>query len=347
MFDLTQIVRPNVLKMAAHSSARDEFTGEARMWLDANENPYPSDVNRYPDPRQRALKQKLGAIKGVSPANIFLGNGSDEAIDLLFRAFCEPGKDKVLVFPPTYGMYKVSAALNDVELLTLPLTADFQLNLAEAKAICKAERPKMLFICSPNNPTGNLIPQSQIIALASACEGIVVVDEAYIDFAPEGSMLPQIGQGDIPNLVVMQTFSKAWGMAGIRLGMAFASEAIIQIFDKIKPPYNVNSLTQQVALARLEEVAEVKQKVVEIVAEREKMKIQLAQLKGVKRILPSDANFLLVEWDNPLHVFQSMIEEGIILRDRRSAVPNCLRITIGTPDENEILMQKLIELEQN
>ncbi len=355
MFNLYNIIRPNVQRMKAYSSARDEFSGTASIWLDANENPYPSDYNRYPDPQQREVKRLLAEIKGISPDNIFLGNGSDEAIDLLFRAFCEPGKDKVLLFSPTYGMYKVCAALNDVGILEAPLTADFQLDVAKALAICEAEKPKMIFICSPNNPTGNLIPQDQILSLAHTFPGLVVVDEAYIDFTPEGSMLPLLtansklptAHSPLPtkNLVILQTFSKAWGLAGIRLGMAFASKEIIAIFNKIKPPYNVNQLTQKVAIQKLQAADELRGKVDEIVSERKKLIQHLSPLEQVIRIFPSDANFLLIQFQNPRHVFERMKEKGIILRDRSQAVPGCLRITVGTPAENESLIQALSQLE--
>lgn len=357
MFNLEQITRPNVKHMQPYSSARDEFSGTANIWLDANENPYPGGYNRYPDPRQQEVKQLLSNVKGVPTENIFLGNGSDEAIDLLFRAFCVPGQDKVLLFTPTYGMYKVSAALNDVKIIELPLTADFQLDVPQAKAICEAEKPKMMFICSPNNPTGNLIPKGQILALAENFPGIVVVDEAYIDFSPAGSLLPHLPTAypplhtansplpTFPNLVVLQTFSKAWGLAGIRLGMAFAGKEIIAIFNKIKPPYNINQLTQEVAIAKLQAADEVSEKVAAILAEKEKLSLALAKLENVENIFPSDANFVLVQFKNPQFVFQKMQQKGIILRDRRSAVADCLRITIGTPAENETLLQELYQLE--
>jgi histidinol-phosphate aminotransferase len=350
MFNLDNIIRPNVKRMKPYSSARDEFSGNASIWLDANENPYPGSYNRYPDPRQRVVKQHLAEVKGVSPENIFMGNGSDEAIDLLFRAFCEPGKDKVLLFPPTYGMYQVCAALNDVETIEVPLSSDFQLDIPKAKEVCLQEKPKMLFICSPNNPTGNLIPQDQIIDLAKDFPGIVVVDEAYIDFATEGSMVPFIPTAyaeqpeALQNLVVLQTFSKAWGMAGIRLGMALASEAIIDIFNKIKPPYNVNQVTQEIAWKALRDNQQIIEKVKEIQREKAKLAQQLLQLEVVEAIYPSDANFLLVRFKYALSIFQHLQQKGIIIRDRTRVVPDCLRITIGTPEENQTLIEELSQL---
>lgn len=350
MFDLDNIIRPNVKRMKAYSSARHEFSGQASIWLDANENPYPGGYNRYPDPGQRVVKQLIAEAKDVSPQNIFLGNGSDEAIDLLFRAFCEPGKDKVLLFPPTYGMYKVCADLNDIAIIEVPLTSDFQLDIEKIKQVCEREKPKMMFICSPNNPTGNLIPQNQIRELAEDFGGIVVVDEAYVDFAPEGSMLSFIDSvfsnqpTAIPNLVVMQTFSKAWGLAGIRLGMAFASEAIIGVFNKIKPPYNVNQLTQEIAWNSLKHKDKVFEKVEELQEEKIKLAENLLEMDMVEKVYPSDANFLLVKFKFALSVYAYLKERGIVVRDRSQAVPDCLRITIGTPAENQNLIQELSKL---
>lgn len=338
-FNPENLARPNVLRMKAYTSARDEFTGQASTLLDANENPFDDGLNRYPDPRQRALKAEIADWKGVSEDQIFLGNGSDEAIDLLYRVFCDPGKDAVLLTPPTYGMYKVCAALNDIEILEVPLDGNFQPETAEIIRTCQLEKPKMLFLCSPNNPTGNLIDPAAIETIMQQFSGIVVLDEAYIDFAPGKSFLPKLA--DYPNLVILQTFSKAMGLAGIRLGMAFASPEIIALLNKIKPPYNVNILTQQAALQQLKNRSETDLERNTLMDEREKLRIGLKQLPNVQHIYPSDANFLSVEFENPQEVYQLLMAQGIIVRDRSHEVKNTLRITIGTPAQNKNLLQIL------
>lgn len=340
MFDLETIVRPNVWNMKAYASARDEFNGTASIYLDANENNLGSlagdNYNRYPDPHQKALKSKIAAIKGVQPSQIFLGNGSDEAIDLLFRMVCRPGQDRMLHLPPTYGMYEVSANLNDVALDTVQLTPDFQLPVAEVLRNVK-NTTKIIFICSPNNPTGNSIKPESIEAILDNFDGLVVVDEAYIDFSDAPSWTTRLAE--FPNLVVLQTFSKAWGMAGLRLGMAFASEEIIALLDKIKPPYNINESTQELALKALEQDEQLKYMVEEIVQERQLLEAALPTLAIVEKVYPSDANFLLVKVKDATKLYSYLLDKGIVTRNR-SNVPgceNCLRISVGTVEENQQL----------
>ncbi|WP_162426288.1 histidinol-phosphate transaminase [Pontibacter pudoricolor] len=344
MFDLETIVRPNVWNMKAYASARDEFKGTASVYLDANENNLGSlagdNYNRYPDPHQKALKSKIATIKGVQPSQIFLGNGSDEAIDLLFRMVCRPGQDRMLHLPPTYGMYEVSANLNDVQLDAVQLTPDFQLPVVEVLRNVK-NTTKIIFICSPNNPTGNSINPESIEAILDNFDGLVVVDEAYIDFSEEPSWTTRLA--DYPNLVVMQTFSKAWGMAGLRLGMAFASEEIIALLDKIKPPYNINEATQELALKALELDEQLKYMVEEIVQERQMLEAALPTLAIVEKVYPSDANFLLVKVKDANKLYSYLLDKGIVTRNR-SNVPgceNCLRISIGTTEENQQLYQAI------
>jgi histidinol-phosphate aminotransferase len=346
MFDLETIVRPNVWKMKAYASARDEFKGTASVYLDANENNLGSlagdNYNRYPDPHQKALKNKIAAIKGVRPSQIFLGNGSDEAIDLLFRMVCRPGQDRMLHLPPTYGMYEVSANLNDVQLDAVQLTPDFQLPVAEVLRNVK-NTTKIIFICSPNNPTGNSIKPEIIEAILDNFDGLVVVDEAYIDFTDAPSWTTRLA--DFPNLVVLQTFSKAWGMAGLRLGMAFASGEIIALLDKIKPPYNINEATQELALKALDQDEQLKYMVEEIVQERQMLEAALPTLAIVERVYPSDANFLLVKVKDANNLYSYLLDKGIVTRNR-SSVPgceNCLRISVGTTEENQQLYQAISE----
>ena len=342
MFDINSITRENVKRLKPYSSARDDFQGNASIWLDANENPNDNGLNRYPDPHQKLLKQEIARLKNVQPQQIFLGNGSDEAIDLLFRAFGEPKEDKVLLFPPTYGMYKVSAEVNDIEVLEVPLNDRFQIDTQKVKPLLEDNRLKLIFICSPNNPTGNLMNKENIKQIASKFHGLVVVDEAYIDFSPEGSILPELDT--FPNLVVLQTFSKAWGMAGVRLGMAYANKPIIDVLNKIKPPYNVNELTQRTVLDHLKNLAAKNESVEEILVQKELLNTELSKLKNVVKIYPSEANFLLVQFSNPKEVYQQLAEKGIVVRDRTSAVKDCLRITIGIPAENEQLLIALAEI---
>lgn len=339
MFNLEKITRENVKRLKPYSSARDEFKGHADVWLDANENPFDSGLNRYPDPLAIEVKKRIAEIKKVEIENIFLGNGSDEAIDLLFRAFCEPNQDAVLVMPPTYGMYEVSAGINAIEILKVPLNKEFNVDLEKVKPQLVNPNLKLVFICSPNNPTGNLIPREVVHEIARNFHGIVVIDEAYIDFANEGSLLPNIKNS--PNLVILQTFSKAWGMAGIRLGMAFGSQEIIDILNRIKPPYNINSITQRMALEQIANENAKDSAVTVILREREILRSKLEALPSVVKVYPSDANFLLVQFTDPNEMYNKLVGKGIIVRNRNSVVDGCLRITVGTPEENLELLENL------
>jgi len=346
VFNLNDIIRPNVLKMKAYSSARDEFKGAASVFLDANENNLGSlageNYNRYPDPHQRKLKERIAEIKGVQPEQIFLGNGSDEAIDLLFRMVCRPGQDSMLHLPPTYGMYEVSANLNDVALQAVQLTEDFQVPVEEVLLNIKPTT-KIIFICSPNNPTGNLIEQESITELLTAFKGLVVVDEAYIDFADTRSWTARLNE--FPNLVVLQTFSKAWGMAGLRLGLAFASQELVSVLDKIKPPYNINEATQELALQALQREEALKDMVEEIVQERELLMEALPDLPAVVHVYPSDANFILVKVKDADNMYKYLLGKGIVVRNRSglAGCEGCLRISVGTLEENQKLLQAISE----
>lgn len=344
MFNLQNILRKNIKDLVPYSSARDEFKGEASVYLDANENsfgsPLDTNYNRYPDPLQLKVKQKLSKIKGVPPGNIFLGNGSDEAIDILFRAFCRPGIDNVITVPPTYGMYEVSANINDVEVRKIKLTVDYQLDM-EGIAEAIDDQTKIIFICSPNNPTGNSINRADIETILANFSGLVVIDEAYINYSRQKTFIQELTE--YANLVVLHTLSKAWGLAGLRLGMAFASEEIVEVFNKVKPPYNINEASQQLALEALENVEQVNAWIQQTVKEREKLADALLKLEIVKQIYPSDANFILVKTINARVIYGQLVEKGIIVRNR-SNVELCedsLRITIGTPEENEILLKAL------
>ncbi|MFD2516064.1 histidinol-phosphate transaminase [Pontibacter locisalis] len=344
MFNLESIVRPNVLKMKPYSSARDEFKGEASIFLDANENNLGSlageNYNRYPDPHQKKLKTLIAEIKDVRSEQVFLGNGSDEAIDLLLRAFCRPGKDALLCLPPTYGMYEVSANLNEVRIDTVQLTADFQIPVQEVLQTLKPET-KLLFICSPNNPTGNSIRTEDIETLLNKFSGLVVIDEAYIDFADTPSWTTRLN--DFPNLVILQTFSKAWGMAGLRLGMAFASAEIIALLDKIKPPYNINEATQELVLQAIDKTEVLKDMVEEIVQERELLMQALPSIQAVETVYPSDANFLLVKVTDAGAMYKFLLSKGIVVRNR-SGLPGCegcIRISVGTLEENQTLLKAM------
>jgi len=349
MFNLQNILRKNIKELVPYSSARDEFKGEASVFLDANENAYGSPLNesynRYPDPLQFKVKKRLSEIKGVPPRNIFLGNGSDEAIDILFRAFCNPGSDNVITVPPTYGMYEVSANINDVEVRKIKLTADYQLNM-EAIAEAIDEHTKIIFICSPNNPTGNSINRNDIETILANFNGLVVIDEAYINYSRQKTFIQELTE--YSNLVVLQTLSKAWGLAGLRVGMAFASEEIIEVFNKVKPPYNINEASQELTLEALKNVELVNSWIKETVAEREKLKAELSTLASVLTIYPSDANFILVKTINPREIYQFMVNRGIIVRDRSKVelCEGCLRITIGTPNENKLLIEAFKNFEE-
>lgn len=339
MFELDKIIRRNIKDLKPYASARDEFSGKEGVFLDANENPY-GILNRYPDPHQTALKKKLGEVKSISPENIFIGNGSDEIIDLSFRIFCEPGKSKALTFSPTYGMYDVSAAINDIELIKLPLNADFQIDFEELEKYINDEALKLIFICSPNNPTGNII--QGIEKVLQKFNGIVIVDEAYIDFSESASFLNQIKS--YPNLIVSQTFSKAWGLAGARVGVAYADAAIIKLFDKVKPPYNVSELNQASALNALDNIPQFEERKNIILAQRRLLEGEMIKLPVVKKIFPSDANFLLVETSDAERVYTELVKQKVITRNRNNLVANCIRITVGTPEENKILLNELSKI---
>lgn len=345
-FNLEQITRENIKKLTPYSSARDEFSGEAKVFLDANENSLGSPLtkwyNRYPDPHQRAIKEKLGRIKGIAPEHIFLGNGSDECIDLLFRSFCEPGKDNVVICPPTYGMYEVSANINDIAIRKAPLLEDFQLNLVHLETLVDANT-KLIWLCSPNNPTGNALNRADIEMVLNNFNGIVVIDEAYINFSKQKTFIQELV--DYPNLVVLQTLSKAWGLAGLRLGMAFASAGIIEILDKVKPPYNINQATQELVLKALEEVGQVNDMIRILVDMREAMAEVFRSMPTVEKVYPSDANFLLVKIKEARNIYEFLLTKGIVLRDRSNVTlcEDCLRVTIGTEKENTLLVEAMHE----
>ncbi len=335
---MIHLARKNIQTLRPYSSARHEFKGIAKIYLDANENPFNNGMNRYPDPLQWKVKEALSKIKNMPPENIFLGNGSDEAIDLLMRIFCEPGVDNIITLPPTYGMYQVSADINNVAVRKVNLTADYQLD-TEAILTRADAHSKLLFICSPNNPTGNDMDREAIEKLTQQFKGIVVIDEAYIDFSSEESCISFIET--YPNIVVLQTFSKAWGMANIRLGQAFASTEIIDLFNKVKPPYNVGELTQKAALLAMKMADRKTDSVEMILKERSKLEDNLHQFGFIEEVYPSDANFLLVKVDAPRKIYDFLVTKGIIVRDRSGVIlcDNCLRITIGQPKENAILLK--------
>lgn len=341
MRPLEQLVRPNILALKPYSSARDEFGGSgARIFLDANENPYNTPFNRYPDPLQRELKQRLAAVKGVAAENIFLGNGSDEPIDLAYRCFTRPGIDNVVAIEPTYGMYKVCADINDVEYRAVLLDDTYQTTADRLLAACD-KNTKLIWICSPNNPTGNNIDRQEIIRTIESFDGIVIVDEAYSDFSGERPL--RLDLGKYPNLMVLNTMSKAWGCAAIRLGMAFAQKAIVDVFNKVKYPYNVNTLTQRQAIEALEDPFEVDKWVKIILLERSRMIEAFNLLPSCKKVYPTDANFFLARFDNAQAVYNYLKEKGIIVRNRTqvSLCEDCLRITIGSKSENSELLSAL------
>ena len=335
-----QFVRKNIQALAPYSSARDEYSGKEGIFLDANENPF-GIYNRYPDPYQPALKQKLAQIKNTSADQIFIGNGSDEAIDLAFRIFCEPGQDKALTFVPTYGMYEVSANINDVELIKLPLNEEFQIDTNLLQPFFSDKYLKLIFICSPNNPTGNLLRTDDIEFILKNFNGIVLIDEAYIDFCDQPSFIQKISE--YPNLIVIQTLSKAWGLAGIRLGIGYMNEEILSYFNRVKAPYNISTVNQQTALDILNKEQDYRQKVKDILAEKEQLIQNLTCVKGILTIYPSDANFLLVEVENADELYEKLIARKIIIRNRNSVIKNCVRISVGTSGENEQLLNALKE----
>jgi histidinol-phosphate aminotransferase len=344
MFNLDQLLRDNIRRLVPYSSARDEFKGEATVFIDANENSLGSPLtkwyNRYPDPHQWKIKEVLSKIKGVDPRHIFLGNGSDECIDLLFRAFCVPGKDNVIINPPTYGMYEVSAHINDVEVRRAVLLDDFQLDLVHLETLVD-EHTKIIWLCSPNNPTANSMNRQDIEVILNNFPGLVVIDEAYINFSRHRSFIQELA--DYPNLVVLQTLSKAWGLAGLRLGMAFASEAVIEIYNKVKPPYNISQATQELVLKALEEVGQVNDMIRLLVGSRERLSLELSALPVVQKVYPSDANFLLVKTTDARGLYGWLLAEGIVVRDRSKVelCEGCLRITVGTEEENAALVSAM------
>ena len=345
MKDLEKLVRPNIWSLAPYSSARDEYSGhEAHVFLDANESPYNAPMNRYPDPLQRQLKQRISQVKDVPESHIFLGNGSDEAIDLLYRCFCCPGKDNVVAIEPTYGMYKVCADINDVAYRPVLLDDHYQLSADRLLEACDAQT-KVVWLCSPNNPTGNHLHSSEVEKVLRRFEGIVVVDEAYAEFSSHPSFRHRLN--DFPNLIVLSTFSKAWASAGIRLGMAFAHNDIIRIFNKVKYPYNVSMLTQQAALQLLTDMDQVNRWVEVLLSERPLLMQAVAALPCCQEVFPTDANFFLVRVTDAQRVYDYLVGEGIIVRNRTRVTlcGGCLRITIGTPSENVELISALKRFE--
>lgn len=341
MKSLQELTRPNIWALKPYSSARDEYSGKtASVFLDANENPYNAPNNRYPDPLQKELKALIAPVKKVKPEQIFLGNGSDEAIDLLFRAFCRPGIDNVVAIHPTYGMYQVCADINDVEYRKVLLDEKFQFK-AEDLLRASDENTKLIFLCSPNNPTGNNLNAKEIITLLREFQGIVIVDEAYIDFSTQPSFIGILDE--YPNLVILQTFSKAWGCAAIRLGMAFASPDIIGIFSKIKYPYNINLLTQQEALRMMQRHYEVQRWISTLLEERARLMQAFTQLPCCKKVFPTDANFFLTRVSNAKAIYDYLVDQGIIVRNRSNITrcEDCLRITVGTRPENDALLEAL------
>jgi histidinol-phosphate aminotransferase len=341
---LDNLVRQNILNLKPYSSARDEYKGNDAVFLDANESPYNFPYNRYPDPQQRRVKEKISKIKKVDDSMIFLGNGSDEAIDLLFRIFCEPGIDNCVTIKPSYGMYKVCADINNVAIKEISLNDDFSLS---AEAVIKAidKHTKLIFLCSPNNPTGNLLDEAEVVKIIKGFKGIVVVDEAYIDFSISKGFLPHL---DIfPNLVVLQTFSKAWGLAGVRLGMAFADASIISLFNKVKYPYNVNVITQGVVLGALKNSKEKDKWVLKLMNQRDYLMKKIEEINYIEKVYATDANFFLVKLENPRKLYDYLVEKKIIVRDRSSVhlTNGCLRITVGSKNENKLLIKALKKFE--
>lgn len=346
-FNLNNLIRGNIKNLKPYSSARDEYkdaSSRDMIFLDANENPFETGVNRYPDPQQNNVKELLSKIKGVSKENILLGNGSDEVLDLIFRAFCEPNKDNIITLPPTYGMYSVLANINAIENKMVLLSDDFQPNTTQIlKAVDK--NSKILFLCSPNNPTGNSFQQNEVEKLLKNFNGLVVIDEAYIDFSSEKSWLERLEE--FPNLIITQTLSKAYGLAGIRLGICYATKKIISVLNKIKPPYNINQLTQEKAIERLNN-KEVFLEVKRIISDRKQLENELLNINFISKIYPSDTNFLLVKVDDANKRYNQLIKEGIVVRNRTNQplCENCLRFTVGTPFENEKLIKTLKYLDK-
>lgn len=344
-FDLQKLVRSHIADLQPYSSARDEFDpvdGDV-VYLDANENPFDNGVNRYPDPQQRKLKEVIARRRGVAANQLLLGNGSDEVLDLIFRAFCIPNQDRIIVMPPTYGMYRVLANINCIFLDEIPLNNDFQLVTKDILNQISSQT-KAIFLCSPNNPSGNSFRQEDILTLLQSFTGLVVIDEAYIDFSTQKSLVSDLSS--YPNLIITQTLSKAYGLAGIRLGICIASEEIINILNKIKPPYNINSLTQERAISALEDWDTTQRQITQLIAERKGLFAQLEKISFVEKVYPSDANFLLVRVDDANKRYAQLIQNNIVVRNRSKQVgcENCLRFSVGTPQENQILIETLNRL---
>jgi histidinol-phosphate aminotransferase len=338
MVDISSLVRENVLKLTPYSCARDEFKGKEGIFMDANENPY-GNLNRYPDPYQKELKKAVSIHKNIPEDRIFLGNGSDEIIDLCFRVFCRPGIDKTVTFTPTYGMYEVSASVNDIEVVKIPLNDSFQIDMRKVKPLLSDRNMKLIFICSPNNPTGNCMNYADVEYIISSSKGIVVIDEAYIDFSEKPSFMKLIDK--YQNLIIMQTFSKALGLASVRIGMAFTNTHIIQYFNKIKPPYNISTINQAAALTKLSKTDKLIKQVKRIKKEKAILAEKLADMSLTMKIFPSDANFLLVKVKNADLVYNKLVKMNIITRNRNSVIKNCIRITVGKPLENRLLVNAL------
>lgn len=331
-FDLRSLVRSNIWELKPYSSARDEFWGDEGIFLDANENPF-GNKNRYPDPHQRTLKKSLSKIKGISVDNICIGNGSDEIIDLVFRIFCEPQKDSVIICPPTYGMYEVSANINNVNIIKIPLDSNFELNVDEILS----QNAKCLFLCSPNNPTGNSLKNIEV--LMNEFNGIIIVDEAYIDFSDKPSFIGRLSE--FPNLIIMQTFSKAWALASARVGIAYANSNIIKLMDKTKPPYNVSRFNQEVALKALSKPKKFERRLKVILEQRDNLLKEFNKISVIKKVFPTDANFILIKVSDADKLYNYLVSNKLIVRNRNSVISDCIRITVGTPKENEALIEAL------
>ena len=344
MVDINKLVRENVLKLTPYSSARDEYNGTTGTFMDANENPY-GNLNRYPDPYQKQLKASLSEFKGIKQEMIFLGNGSDEIIDLCLRIFCNPGTDKILTFPPTYGMYEVSASVNDITTLKIPLNANFQIDIPGIDPLLNDSTLKLIFICSPNNPTGNSMNFEDVEYILKKFKGMVVIDEAYIDFSDKPSFVSLVSK--FPNLILMQTFSKAFGLASVRIGMAFSNQEVIRYFNKLKPPYNISTINQKAALSKLGKIEVYYSQVKKIKRERERLSSDLQKLNLTEKVYSSDANFLLVKMKNANFIYNTLINNNIIVRNRSNVIDNCLRITVGKKSENDKLIKTLNEIQRS
>ena len=338
MIDIHKLVRDNIKNLTPYSCARDEFKGDSGIFLDANENPY-GKLNRYPDPYQKTLKKAVSEYRNIPEENIFLGNGSDEIIDLCFRIFCRPGIDKTLLFTPTYGMYEVSAGINDTAVIKLPLNQSFQIDMQNAVPLLDSENLKLIFICSPNNPTGNSLNSGDIETIIAKSQSIVVIDEAYIDFSDKPSLAGLIKK--YPNLIVMQTFSKSFGLASIRIGIAFMNSEIVKYFNKVKPPYNISRINQNAAFSKITARHLVEKEVATIKNEKLRVIEELSKVAIIEKIYPSDANFFLIKVKDADKIYNELVRQRIITRNRNSVVRNCIRITVGTPSENDKLLKAI------